>query len=121
MERSQLPAEISLELSDDFVETSAILLPACLWSPCALTVLETHSAQSIRIAHEHQRPDRTFECRVQDRVHRLFLVRFHCLAASLSPAATAYGLPPRYLFSNSSRVHIVPMSVMRSTARIPSR
>ena len=34
---------------------------------------------------------------------------------------TAYGLCVRYRFSNSSRVQSVLMSVIRSTARIPSR
>ncbi len=36
-------------------------------------------------------------------------------------AVVAYGLLERYRFSNSSRVHKVLMSMLRSTARMPSR
>src|SRR6266849_2475385 len=38
---------------------------------------------------------------------------FYAFDPSFSVAATAYGLAARYLFSNSSLVHIVFISVMR--------
>src|SRR5437016_10889260 len=113
----QLAAEIGLQLPNNFSKWSLVLYPVRLRWRCMLAALKAHQPQPVRVAPKQQRPDATLKRCVKHRVHFLR----SSFDASAPAAATAYGLAARYRFSNSSRVHIVLMSTMRSTARMPSR